>query len=204
MSNFAGFLRNQVFLLTLTLGLILFTPAMGLTEMVANPCVHNSPYEAPEYVPPPPAFSESKVHLIDNEDGTISDPDRGLMWAQKDSYSDLNKCLTMEESRKYVEKLKTAGHSDWRFPTINELASLYDDTQSNVMAWDHNPDHPLYLSKKFSDGAAYWYWSSTCGTTKLTECCAKTLYFVNGLIELRRFELCNNGGVRAVRNIPKR
>jgi hypothetical protein len=170
--------------------------------MALKPCSHTSPYEAPEYVAPPSPSSESKVLLIDNGDGTISDPGKGLMWTRKDSYADLNKCMTMEDSQEYVENLKTAGHSDWRIPTIKELASIYDDTQSNVMAWDHNPDYPLYLSKKFSDGAAYWYWSSTCGTTKLTECCAKTLYFVNGLIKMRRFELCNNGGVRAVRDIP--
>lgn len=202
MSNFSGFVRNQVFLLSLTFGFILFAPASGLTDMTPKPCGHTSPYEAPEYVAPPSSTTESKMHLIDNGDGTISDPDRGLMWTQKDSYAELNKCLNMTESRKYVENLDTGGHTDWRIPTIKELASLYDDTQGNVMAWDHNPEHPLYLDKKFSDGAAYWYWSSTCGTTELTKCCAKTLYFVNGLIEMRRFELCNNGGVRSVRDIP--
>jgi hypothetical protein len=204
MSCFIGLMRNQVFLLSLMCSFVLFAPASGLSEDRApKSCSHTLPYEAPEYVAPPPASSDPKVHLVDNGDGTISDPESGLMWAQKDSYADLDKCLTMDESQKYVGKLKIAGHSDWRIPTIKELASIYDDTQGNVIAWDHNPEHPLYLSKKFSDGAAYWYWSSTCGTTRLTECCAKTLYFVNGLIEMRRFELCNNGGVRAVRDIPK-
>ena len=70
------------------------------------------------------------------------------------------------------------------------------------MAWDHDPEYPLALDSKFADGAAYWYWSSNCGTTELTQCCAKTLYFPTGIIGMRRFELCNNGGVRAVRKAP--
>ncbi|MGV7222213.1 MAG: DUF1566 domain-containing protein [Nitrospinales bacterium] len=201
MATFLRFLRYQGVVCIMTLGCFFIAPTFGSAEAIVKSCSHLAPYEAPVYVDPPPASNESKLNLIDNGDGTISDPDQRLMWTRKDSYADLNKCLTMEESRRYVENLIIAGHADWRIPTLKELASLYDETQSNVMAWDHNPDHPLSLDKKFADGAAYWYWSSDCGTTELTEGCAKTLYFVNGLIEMRRFELCNNGGVRAVRDI---
>ncbi|UCD10979.1 MAG: DUF1566 domain-containing protein [Nitrospinaceae bacterium] len=165
-------------------------------------CKLEEPYEAPKFVPPPLEPRESKTHLIDNGDGTLSDPDTGLMWAQKDSHADLKRCLNYPESLDYVNGLKTGSHSDWRIPTVKELATLYDDTQANVLAWDQNPDYPLALDKKFAAGAAYWYWSSDCGTTELTECCAKTVYFVNGQVHLRRFEICNSGGVRAVRNLP--
>jgi hypothetical protein len=165
------------------------------------PCRLDPPFEAPAYVDPPKK-SSLKSHLQDNRDGTITDSATGLMWTQKDSYADLNKCLTYAESLKYVDELKTGGYDDWRIPTIKELSSIYDDTQENVMAWDHDPEYPLALDSKFADGAAYWYWSIDCGTTELTQCCAKTLYFATGIIDMRRFELCNNGGVRAVRNAP--
>ena len=162
------------------------------------PCRQAPPYEAPEYVDPP-KLPVSKSNLEDNGDGTLTDPDTGLMWTKKDSYADLNKCLTYTESREYVGNLKTGGYEDWRIPTIKELSSIYNDTYENVMAWDHDPEYPLALDSKFADGAAYWYWSIDCGTTEITQCCAKTLYFPTGIIEMRRFELCNNGGVRAVR-----
>jgi len=165
-------------------------------------CKPEEPYVAPRFVPPPLESRESKIHLIDNGDGTLTDPDTRLMWAQKDSYADLGQCLTFPESLDYVGGLRTGNHGDWRLPTVRELSSIYDDTQANVMAWDHSPQYPLALDRKFADGAAYWYWTSDCGTTELTECCAKTVYFVNGLVHLRRFEMCNNGGVRAVRNLP--
>lgn len=185
--------------LALALVLIFISSSSAIGEEI--PCRLDPPYEAPKYVDPP-KVPASESQLKDNGDGTITDPATGLMWTQKDSYADLNKCLTYTESRKYVEGLKAGGHEDWRIPTIKELSSIYNDTYENVMAWDHDPEYPLALDSKFADGAAYWYWSIDCGTTEMTQCCAKTLYFATGIIEMRRFELCNNGGVRAVRTIP--
>lgn len=164
-------------------------------------CSPSSAYEAPPYIEPLSIPPQSRLHLIDNRDGTISDPDSGLLWAQKDSYADLGKCLTWPEALKYVEGLKTAGYTNWRIPTINELSTIYDSTKENNMAWDHNPDTPLALDEKFADGAAYWYWSSDCRTLDSKKCCAKTLYFAKGFIHMRSLDLCNNGGVRAVREI---
>ncbi len=161
------------------------------------------PYQAPPYIEPSVETPNSS-RLIDREDGTILDRKTGLLWTQKDSYADLHKCLTWPEAFQYVENLTTGEYSDWRMPTMKELFSIYDNTQENVMAWDHNPDYPLALDAKFSDGAAYWYWSNECGETKLTEHCAKSLYFVRGHSSLRHFDQCNNGGVRAVRDMEKK
>lgn len=166
-------------------------------------CTPPAPYEAPPYVEPPSDSHKARSKLVDNENGTITDPESGLVWAQKDSYADIHKCLTWPEAVQYVENLKTAGFSDWRLPTIKELLTIYDTTYKSVLAWDHDPEYPLALDDKFSDGAAYWYWSNECGKTKLSECCARTLYFVRGHINLRHFDQCNNGGVRAVRDLKK-
>lgn len=154
-------------------------------------------YEAPPYVPPPPP--ESKVHLTDNGDETITDGN-GLMWTKKDSYADLGQCLNWYQSNEYVNNLMVGGYEDWRMPTILELYGIYDDTIENAMAFDHNPDHPLRLSRLFADGAAYWHWSGEREETKLTDCCASTFYYAKGISNVRRLTLCNNGGVRAVRN----
>jgi len=155
-------------------------------------------YEAPAYVPPPPPVS--KVHLIDNGDGTLSDADSGLMWTQKDSYAHLGKCLNWYQAVEYIKNLRTGGHDDWRMPGISELARIYDNTKESIISMDHDPKHPLALDEKFADGAAYWYWSSDYHETKLTDCCTRTFYFVTGMAFTRRLTMCSKGGVRGVRN----
>ncbi len=166
-----------------------------------NPYVHDQPFEAEPYVPPPPP--KSHLNLSANGDGTITDPDAGLMWAQADSYADLGRCLNWYAVESYVKNLKTGGFHDWRLPSIKELANLYDNTKSNLGSVDHDPEYPLALDEKFSDGAAYWYWSSEYSKTDLADCCARTLYFVTGMAFTRRLSACTKGGVRAVRSISK-
>ncbi len=63
--------------------------------------------------------------FTDNQDGTISDNNTGLMWiaipeAEKMSYLD---------ALEYVENLEYAGHSDWRLPSPEELFSISDFSQ---------------------------------------------------------------------------
>jgi hypothetical protein len=61
--------------------------------------------------------------LIENKDGTITDQATGLMWQKGGS----SKSLDNRSAKKYVQKLNKqgfAGYSDWRMPTVEELASL--------------------------------------------------------------------------------
>jgi len=163
-------------------------------------CTSPAPYEAPQYIEPIWEPEISKIRLIDNGVGTISVAVSGLLWTKKDSYADFGKCLSWLESSEYVEKLDTGNYTDWRMPTIAELATIYDPTKRNNMAWDHNPEYPLALDKKFADGAAYWYWTSDAVVEK-ERGCAKTMYFVQGFIHFRNIDQCNNGGIRAVRTL---
>lgn len=194
LGSFSPFESSLVWWFVVILG-FLFYPASIFAG--PNPYVHDKPYEAPHYVPPPPP--KSRVHLTDNKDGTITDH-KGLMWTQKDSFADLGQCLNWYESYEYVKSLKTGGYDDWRMPTSWEMYVIYDDTIENVMAWDHDPKHPLHLNAMFADGAAYWYWSGDKQDTELTDCCAPFFYYVTGLSSMRRLSMCMNGGVRAVRN----
>lgn len=194
---------TRIFIWTLiAVGCACFTSAVWAQgKKPFNPYVHDKPYEAEAYVPPPPP--KSHLNLQNNGDGTITDPDAGLIWAQADSHADLNKCLNWYETVPYVKNLRTGNYNDWRLPTIMELANLYDSTKENLGSIDHDPKYPLALDEKFADGAAYWYWSSGYTKTDLTHCCARTFYFNTGMALTRRLTACTKGGVRAVRSIGK-
>jgi hypothetical protein len=71
-----------------------------------------------------------KNTFIDNKNGTISDNSTGLMWQQEGS-SDY---IIWKEVPDYIYQLnqeKFAGYSDWRFPTLEELASLVESKKIN-------------------------------------------------------------------------
>ncbi len=155
-------------------------------------------YVAPQWqVPEKP---KPRLKLRDNGDDTVTDLKTGLIWMRADSYSVLQRCLNFYDAVQYVEDSTTGGYDDWRLPSIAELASIYDNAIENVIAFDHDPQNPISLDAHFADGAAYWYWSSDYSKTKLTHCCGRTLYFVNGMSHIRRFTVCRHGGVRAVRD----
>jgi hypothetical protein len=54
--------------------------------------------------------------------GTVKDTRTGLMWASKDNGFDIN----WQGAKKYCENYRGGGYTDWRMPTQDELAGLYD------------------------------------------------------------------------------
>ena len=88
---------------------------------------------------------------------------------------------------------------DWRMPSLMDLISIYDDTRESNIGHDEDPEYTLRTHPLFAKGAAYWLWTSEAVSTKLTDCCARSFYFVSGMTFVRRFTMCNDGGVRPVR-----
>jgi hypothetical protein len=82
--------------------------------------------------------------FVDNGDGTITDRATGLMWQK----SGCSKAKTWKRARTYVKQLNKdqfAGYSDWRLPTIDELASLVERETVNGVNVD-----PIFDSKQTS------------------------------------------------------
>jgi peptidoglycan hydrolase-like protein with peptidoglycan-binding domain len=76
----------------------------------------------------------------DNENGTVTDLTTGLIWQKGGSLN----ALTWREAQSYIQSLnkeKYAGLSNWRVPTIEELASLVQKKN----------DGDLYLSPVFGN-----------------------------------------------------
>jgi uncharacterized caspase-like protein len=70
--------------------------------------------------------------FVDNSDGTVTDRTTALMWQKDGSSSGLKRRRALA----YVKKLnkdQSAGYSDWRLPTVDELASLLKKDKANGM-----------------------------------------------------------------------
>ncbi len=82
---------------------------------------------------------------------TWTDPATGLMWARQDNGSDVN----WQQATNYCQNLTLAGYSDWRLPTIDELAAIYDPAQ-NVSVTNNLGNWTVHIREGIS----------------LTSCCA--------------------------------
>ena len=68
--------------------------------------------------------------FADNGDGTVTDNLTGLMW---DQTGDRFGMRTWAQALSDVNGLSFAGHSDWRLPNVNELRSLANYGQANIV-----------------------------------------------------------------------
>ena len=60
--------------------------------------------------------------FIAYDNRTVVDTGLGLMWAAMDNGSTIN----WADAKSYCENYRGGGYTDWRMPTLDELAGLYD------------------------------------------------------------------------------
>lgn len=116
----------------------------------------------------------------------IVDKATNLMWPQAGSAER----LTWMEAKNYVEQLnstQSAGYSDWRLPTIEELASLLEFRKS--------PVQPLYLDPLFDQT------QTICWSADILDSAANVwfVYFAHGYVS--HTDADSRLYVRAVRSI---
>ncbi len=64
--------------------------------------------------------------FIAYDNGTVLDTRTNLMWAAKDNGSD----ISYSNARSYCQNFRGGGYTDWRMPTLDELAGLYDRSKT--------------------------------------------------------------------------
>lgn len=92
-------------------------------------------------------------NYVNNLDGTITDTDTGLMWAQAPGPA-----VNWTGALNYAENLVLAGYSDWRLPNIKELQSLVDFTltTATTSAAALAPLNRVLFPSSTMPATAYW------------------------------------------------
>jgi len=112
------------------------------------------------------AAPATTAHLVDNGDGTVSDPKTGLVWKKcpegQTWNSGAKKCDGTVATYTWQQALQRAaqvdagaagqnlGHADWRLPNIKELASIVERR-----CWGPAINEAVFPAT--SD----WFWSSS-------------------------------------------
>ncbi len=109
--------------------------------------------------------------FIAYNNGTVLDTKTNLMWASKDNGNNIN----WANAKSYSENYRGGGYTDWRMPTQDELAGLYDagktyksDCGTNVhltelirltcsWAWASETRGSDAASFYFGNGKRYWH-----------------------------------------------
>ncbi len=76
--------------------------------------------------------------FIAYNNGTVLDTRTNLLWATEDNGSN----ITWQDAKSYCENYRGGGHTDWRMPTQDELAGLYDPAK----AYSSNCGDDVYLT----------------------------------------------------------
>jgi hypothetical protein len=108
--------------------------------------------------------------LVDNEDGTITDPNSGLTWKKADAWLDKKVFYTWQNHQEYVDwvnqnKDEFGGYDNWRIPTKVESLTLFDKTGVKQLMDKNGTYYPI--DSVFAPGGASNTWISECSDEKI-------------------------------------
>ena len=92
--------------------------------------------------------------FIAYDNGTVLDTRTNLMWAAKDNVSNIN----WANAKSYCENYRGGGYSDWRMPTQDELAGLYDAGKSRPA--ECNTSYLMHFATEVIDITCFAPWAS--------------------------------------------
>jgi hypothetical protein len=95
---------------------------------------------------------DSRFIAYDN--GTVLDIKTNLMWAAKDNGSN----IPWADAKSYCENYRGGGYTDWRMPTQDELAELYDKNKSRPAACERTA--VIHVATELIDITCFCPWAS--------------------------------------------
>jgi hypothetical protein len=120
------------------------------TPVASNPIAHPAPVSAKS--------------LTINSDGTLTDPEAGLMWQVIDDGIERNQ----EDALVYCSELELGGFTDWRLPTIEEFEVLRAASKTSGLKVDvdrnvaSNRDYWIAEQDQAFDSHSRNHWHHPC------------------------------------------
>ncbi|CCQ90740.1 hypothetical protein NITGR_360078 [Nitrospina gracilis 3/211] len=145
-----------------------------------------------------PQNTQNNSRFVENDDDTIIDMKRRLIWCRQDSWQLTDKWLSWVQARDYAQELNKkahGGYKDWRMPTTDEVRSLFDKSQENT---DHM-GQKAFLVKLFPPGFGFLCWTKETRTKTQ----AVRFNFRKGGITFDDVYRTSRGATRYCRDIPK-
>jgi hypothetical protein len=119
-------------------------PASCLDPNWAEWPMPNAPWDVMDGAP-------NATSYTDNGDQTVTDKVTGLMWQQTNTST-----FRFSNAKNYCTTLTLGGHTDWRLPTVIELASLVD------IGVPYSMSTTAMINTTFFPGTSnYRFWTST-------------------------------------------
>jgi hypothetical protein len=95
---------------------------------------------------------DGRFIIYDN--GTVLDTRTNLMWAARDNGADID----WRGAKSYCENYRGGGYTDWRMPTQNELAGLYDVNKSRPAACKQT--YAIHVATELINITCFSQWGS--------------------------------------------
>jgi Protein of unknown function (DUF1566) len=130
-----------------TLGMMVAAIVVVLSIVIFTSCT-TKPYTAER------ATTARDSRFIAYDNGTVLDTKTNLMWAVRDN----GKIINWADAKYYCENYRGGDYTDWRMPTQDELAELYDETKTYKS--DCGDGRDVHLITELIRVRCGWVWAS--------------------------------------------
>ena len=130
-----------------------------MAEEETKPVVHNAQDDKLEVV------EEGPKRFVEHGPQVIHDTQTGMYWLKKDSWQEKRKYFNWHESIELAEKKnvrKIGGFADWRLPTNEEAATLYNEEWENV----GKSGEAVHIDSLFPEGSFKMQWTMADTSTR--------------------------------------
>ncbi|MDF1591294.1 MAG: DUF1566 domain-containing protein [Desulfobacterales bacterium] len=87
----------------------------------------------------PPASKPTTPRFVDNQNGTVTDTQTGLMWVKNGWRLDFVSALTWSEAMEKCRNFNLGGHTDWRLSSVDEWKTLIETERQAPALVEPNP-----------------------------------------------------------------